>query len=669
MEPRVICLVGLTGEGKSTTANTLCGNTSAFLTSAGLESATHRCSFADYTLEGVRYRVIDTPGMQDTHFSADEILQQFRTFADLAPNGVDVFLLVFRKGRFRAECADVVRAFQTTCENSALDHAMLLFTHLGDVSGTDFVESLVQCTAPDLVQSLEKVGGRACGMENTAGGEERRQLDRVAVHMLIDKLRSSHNGQRYSNQCLKDAQRWRLNILEKIGQLNEPSHRTLMEREVTSLLHGRQTREAVEIMLTQIEEREREACEQREEAAMARLAEELACERLQEVEQQAEEEARAWRAQQQQLEQMMKDKSRSRGRRSQDSGPMNIFCWGKPEVEPPLCLEHSMCMEHCQEDGRVASMKKSPAFASANDSTMTMRTFATKYPFCCISNVERKTGFFRMPCRMCFVQPASVVEIPCGHVSICSGCQLLDRSNSSCLRCRESIKARFDVRRSLDSSTGGPSLCHNCRVNPARMLMLPCLHLILCPQCMPDLLGSCPTCGEIVDVTVEVQWEGRILCKEPPSNRVMSLKGGVGLQKLSLTQATLDIDAEITRLEEQLWHIRRGSTSDCPSTPTTVWQEAGPTSSRPTLSRERPQTATVELERRTPGALNMVTPQIERKTSGSFTIQQDLIEASSKCTSVMLTGPTSMPQPEPTPPPSPLATPPDSPHTRIVQTS
>ena len=68
----------MTGDGKSTTANTLAGRDDAFETSGGLSSATSESAHADYLRiddDGVReMRVVDTVGLHDTDLPAEEAI-------------------------------------------------------------------------------------------------------------------------------------------------------------------------------------------------------------------------------------------------------------------------------------------------------------------------------------------------------------------------------------------------------------------------------------------------------------------------------------------------------------------------------------------------------------------------------------------------------------------
>ena len=91
VERRTVVLAGVTGDGKSSTGNSVCGR-AAFATSGGLRSETRAHAVADYRHGGAFWRVIDTIGLEDTCLPQLEVLRRFSLFADDCPDGVDAFL-------------------------------------------------------------------------------------------------------------------------------------------------------------------------------------------------------------------------------------------------------------------------------------------------------------------------------------------------------------------------------------------------------------------------------------------------------------------------------------------------------------------------------------------------------------------------------------------------
>ena len=146
--PRTIVLVGVTGEGKSSTGNSLCGR-AAFAVSDGLCSETAAVAHADYLLiadDVQEMRVIDTVGLSDTDLPADEVMRRFAAFSDLTPTGIDIFLLVVRWGRFRPDHEAAVDAFVANCGEAALTHTVLVFT--GCALEPDALANALEQSAP-----------------------------------------------------------------------------------------------------------------------------------------------------------------------------------------------------------------------------------------------------------------------------------------------------------------------------------------------------------------------------------------------------------------------------------------------------------------------------------------------------------------------------------------
>eukprot|EP00397_Hematodinium_sp_SG-2012_P035979 GEMP01038787.1.p1 GENE.GEMP01038787.1~~GEMP01038787.1.p1 ORF type:complete len:221 (+),score=26.46 GEMP01038787.1:224-886(+) len=111
----------------------------------------------------------------------------------------------------------------------------------------------------------------------------------------------------------------------------------------------------------------------------------------------------------------------------------------------------------------------------------------------------------RICCRFCYQNPASIVEIPCGHVTTCPGCSK-HYCSPKCMVCGAfSTHARINISEGM--SSGRPLECYMCKCHDASVLALPCEHLICCKSCFRPCHRGCPQCGQRVIERVEVLWQ------------------------------------------------------------------------------------------------------------------------------------------------------------------
>ena len=200
--PWHLVVAGVTGDGKSSTCNTLAGQ-DAFVVSGGFASETSECAHADYLLmnqDGVREcRVVDTIGLQDTSLPAEAVMERFSKFSDLVPQGIDVFLFIIRFGRFKPEHEAALDAFVANVGEHALKNTLLVFTGCG-LSAAQ-LEKQLESAPPSLRSILPKLAVPPVGIDNVAD----RSAARAVLHAPVGACIRANKGRSYSNAALADA--------------------------------------------------------------------------------------------------------------------------------------------------------------------------------------------------------------------------------------------------------------------------------------------------------------------------------------------------------------------------------------------------------------------------------------------------------------------------------
>lgn len=219
--PITVLLVGETGVGKSELGNSLV-QCSTFKVGGGLNSATSGAAHQETMFNGKSWRVIDTVGFLDTEDDAPTTVERFVHFADLAPEGIDVILFVYRWQRFGRRHLKLLDTFTEVLGEGALDHTLVVFTHVGEqVPETDFQrfcdgDFLAECQANKHVQDmLQKVKGALAAEKRT---QEERDFVRERILAAAESLVAS-GLPRYTNAALCEAKQRRDEIREIVGLL------------------------------------------------------------------------------------------------------------------------------------------------------------------------------------------------------------------------------------------------------------------------------------------------------------------------------------------------------------------------------------------------------------------------------------------------------------------
>jgi len=187
-------------------------------------------------------------------------------------------------------------------------------------------------------------------------------------------------------------------------------------------------------------------------------------------------------------------------------------------------------------------------------------------PVCCVPERFPEPDPLYAPCMVCAMRAATIVEVPCGHVNVCGECHRDYHTNTRCIRCRGRVPMRIDLAPFLDELTGRPDQCRMCKDALASVVMIPCVHMSFCQRCLPKSLLGCPTCGERVEQMCNVLWSTAAAVISHRATAFPRLPASAGALashrgRDGLAKATEDVDEEIARLEVQLRQLRSMSPS------------------------------------------------------------------------------------------------------------
>ncbi|XP_054457961.1 GTPase IMAP family member 7-like [Anoplopoma fimbria] len=202
-----IVILGKTGAGKSSLANTLLGENVFNISHSPITDPSLSCAKTK-SVNGKSIELIDTPSFFDTGGSEELLKAEIvRCITECAP-GPHAFLIVLKVEKFTEHEKDVIKKICQSFSEEALKYATVVFTHGDQLEEGGTIEEFVSQNG-GLSDLVKKCGGRCHVVDNKYwknSQEDDYRSNQFQVAELLDtleKMIEANKGSCYTNEMLQ----------------------------------------------------------------------------------------------------------------------------------------------------------------------------------------------------------------------------------------------------------------------------------------------------------------------------------------------------------------------------------------------------------------------------------------------------------------------------------
>ncbi|XP_074518489.1 GTPase IMAP family member 7-like [Halichoeres trimaculatus] len=222
-----VVILGKTGSGKSSLANTIFGE-DVFKINHTPSSETSKCQTSNASVKGRKFTLVDTPGFFDTKITEDEMKPEIlRCTTECAP-GPHAVLIVLKVEKSSEQEKAVIDKIKEYCSEEVFRYAIVVFTHGDQLSKGQKIEDFVQQN-DSLRELVEKCGDR-CHVIDSKYWNKRRSAKKKKyrsnkfqvkqILKTLDQMVAEHKRD-YTNDLLQEVEK---EIQQEEGFISQSSN-------------------------------------------------------------------------------------------------------------------------------------------------------------------------------------------------------------------------------------------------------------------------------------------------------------------------------------------------------------------------------------------------------------------------------------------------------------